>query len=537
MSTSTTMAIRIALVALVFATVALAKDATPVNWGNTTGTSNNPFPTAVGNLGDMGYGAAPFRAQVSRINTSEFDNNRWGVEMRWKPKHAKKDHASSDDIFRNVGAQSPYHPADDLFPETNDYINVPEQCKIKQVHIVHRHGARNPTGLYEKPPGTFGQKIHNLTKEGKLEVSGELSFLRSWNYSLGQAVLTHQGAQELFDSGVKSYFEYGRLFENYPHKPVIRTTSQSRMIDSARYWTLGFFGWDATDKMHLEVLPEYDGQNNTLQPKKDCPNKGKLDSGSDLVKTWQKIYLQEPRKRLQKYFHSGKLTDDDINSMMILCPYETVTLGYSEFCKLFTKEEWENLEYQLDLDKQGGNGFMSPTGRVQGIGYVTEFLSRVNKKKFDGPQTTQNSTIDNNPMYFPVKQPLYADFTHDSVIVSILTAFNFTQIGDWLDPTKPDPKRRFRLSRITPFGARVFFEVLECDKTDYIRVKINEAVLPLDAGQGCEGRKDGLCKLDDFVDYLEKNAYKASKFDAACFGKNGTDFTVYGPVKTGAPEH
>lgn len=528
-----------ALSVLALAAAAWAKDSTPVNWGNTTGTSKDPFPTAVGNLGDMGYGAAPFRAQVDKINASHFDNNRWGVEMRWRPHNAKEDNANSDDIFRNVGAQSPYHPADDLFPETNKYLAVPNQCKIKQAHIIHRHGARNPTGLYEKPPGSFGQKVANLSKEGKLDVSGDLAFLKSWNYSLGQAVLTHQGAQELFDSGVRAYFDYGHLLEHYSHKPVIRTTSQSRMIDSARYWTLGFFGWDATDKMHLEVLAEHDGQNNTMQPKNSCPNADDSDFklGDKLVAKWQDIYLEAPRKRLQQYFHGANLTKDDISSMMIMCPYETVTLGYSEFCKLFTKKEWEHLEYELDMDKQGSNGFMAPTGRAQGIGYVTEFVSRMKHKQFDGPQSTQNSTLDKQSKYFPLHQPLYADFTHDSVIVGILTAFNFTQFADWMDPTKPDPSRRFRTSRLTPFGARVVLEVLECDGTDYIRVKVNEALLPLHEGQGCEGRKDGLCKLDDFVGHLEKHAFEASKFRVACYGKNGTDFTITGPVKNGAPEH
>ncbi|WFD34126.1 hypothetical protein MCUN1_000961 [Malassezia cuniculi] len=532
------MVVKYSLSVLVLAAVALAKGSSSVNWGNTTGTSSDPFPTAVGNLGDMGYAAAPFRAQVDKVNTPKFDNNRWGIEMRWKPYNAQKDGATSDDIFRNVGAQSPYHPADDLFPETNKYLPVPDQCTIKQVHIVHRHGARNPTKLYEKPPGSFGQKVANLSKAGKLDVSGQLSFLKSWNYSLGQAVLTHQGAQELFDSGVRAYFDYAKLLEKYESKPVIRTTSQSRMIDSARYWTLGFFGWDAADKVNLEVLAEYDYQNNTLQPKQSCPNADNDDFqlGDKLVEQWQDIYLEAPRKRLQQYFHGAELTKDDISSMMIMCPYETVVLGYSQFCNLFTKEEWENLEYELDMDKQGSNGFMAPTGRAQGIGYVTEFLSRVQHRKFDGPQSSQNRTIDQQDQYFPLHQPLYADFTHDTVMIGILTAFNFTQFADWMDPTKPDPNRRFRTSRLTPFAARFFFEVLECDGTDYIRVKVNEALLPLDAGQGCEGRADGLCKLDDFVGHLEKYAYDASKFQTVCYGKNGTDFTVTGPVHSGAPE-
>lgn len=33
--------------------------------------------------------------------------------------------------------------------------------------------------------------------------------------------------------------------------------------------------------------------------------------------------------------------------MQALCAYETVALGYSEFCNLFTEDEWKGYEYGL----------------------------------------------------------------------------------------------------------------------------------------------------------------------------------------------
>ena len=129
--------------AAALALVAGAKSSDKVNWQNVTGTSSTAFPTAVGNLGDMLYAAPPFVAQENRVNSTSIPNT--AIEMRWKPKDADKDNATSADIFRNLGAQSPYHPADDLFPETNAYQNVPEQCEIKQVHILH------PTARVTRP--------------------------------------------------------------------------------------------------------------------------------------------------------------------------------------------------------------------------------------------------------------------------------------------------------------------------------------------------------------------------------------------------
>lgn len=35
--------------------------------------------------------------------------------------------------------------------------------------------------------------------------------------------------------------------------------------------------------------------------------------------------------------------------MLELCSYETVALGYSAFCNLFTREDFLNYEYYFDL--------------------------------------------------------------------------------------------------------------------------------------------------------------------------------------------
>jgi hypothetical protein len=71
-----------------------------------------------------------------------------------------------------------------------------------------------------------------------------------------------------------------------------------------------------------------------------------------------------------------------------------------------------------------------------------------------------NTTLDESSTYFPLDQPFYFDFTHDDVILSVLTVLNFTQIaGDYLNATEMDANRTFVLSHIVPFGARLYFEV------------------------------------------------------------------------------
>lgn len=64
-----------------------------------------------------------------------------------------------------------------------------------------------------------------------------------------------------------------------------------------------------------------------------------------------------------------------------MCPYETVALGYSSFCNLFTVEEWKAFEYRFDIMWWYGSGFGSPVARASGIGYVQELVSRLTHSK------------------------------------------------------------------------------------------------------------------------------------------------------------
>ena len=41
------------------------------------------------------------------------------------------------------------------------------------------------------------------------------------------------------------------------------------------------------------------------------------------------------------------LTTSNLYAMQQLCAYETVALGYSQFCGLFTEEEWRGFDYSI----------------------------------------------------------------------------------------------------------------------------------------------------------------------------------------------
>ena len=108
-------------------------------------------------------------------------------------------------------------------------------------------------------------------------------------------------------------------------------------------------------------------------------------------------------------------------------------------------------------------------------------------------------------------------------MVAIYSAIGlFKQSAD-LDPTLPDPKRTWYISRMTPFSGRMVTERLTCpgratmrhgdkkllstrsdsdsDSHTFVRILVNDALQPL---KFCGGDKDGLCTLDAFV---ESQAY------------------------------
>jgi hypothetical protein len=65
----------------------------------------------------------------------------------------------------------------------------------------------------------------------------------------------------------------------------------------------------------------------------------------------------------------GVVKPDHIpDNAQALCAYETVGLGFSHWCGLFTYEEWEGYEYALDIGFTAGTAFASPVGRAIGVG-------------------------------------------------------------------------------------------------------------------------------------------------------------------------
>lgn len=122
----------------------------------------------------------------------------------------------------------------------------------------------------------------------------------------------------------------------------------------------------------------------------------------------------------------------------------------------------------------------------------------------------------------------------------------------------PNPDRHWRMSKITPFGAKLITEVIGCAEENpkenpvhrthyyptqygydpanathkFIRMRLNNGIVPLDTIRGgkCEERSDGMCSLQSFV-ASQADAEELANYDFACFANytlieplNGNDY-------------
>lgn len=165
-------------------------------------------------------------------------------------------------------------------------------------------------------------------------------------------------------------------------------------------------------------------------------------------------------------------------------------------------------------------------GSVQGVGYINELLARLTDQPVQD-HTQTNSTLDSKPETFPLGRGIYIDFSHDNLMVAVISAMGMTgnhikaqsDTRPILDPTRYRENRDWYISKFVPFSGRMVVERMECGNARaagrfgnaslergqrdgsgsavYVRILIDDAVQNLAI---CKGSKDGLCTLEDFVE-------------------------------------
>ncbi|KAK8052445.1 hypothetical protein PG993_003830 [Apiospora rasikravindrae] len=442
---------------------------------------------------------------------------------------------STFNMKRSWGNLSPWYSVPSAhygLPDASPLI--PEGCSITQVHLLYRHGARYPTS--DAAPARFAAKIANATKTHGFEVSHNLKFLADWTYKLGAELLTPFGRGQEFNLGLEHRQLYGELLNNFTAQgalPVFRTESQDRMVKTAVNFAAGFFGVpEYLDEVNIEILVEAPPRQQLGLALRD-----KGDIGGTVANKFAKHAFDATKARLNSQISGLEFDGKDVLSMMELCAYETVSLGYSAFCGLFSEEDFLNYEYYYDLKFYYSNGPGSPVSAAQGKGYLQEYVARFTHD-YPEPYSALNETYDSSSTYFPLNQSIYADATHEVVVLDTLTAFNLSALfkGPPLNLTQNERRSAFSSSKIVPFATHFTTQVLECpayQPTKQIRFMVNDAVLPINESYpGCEANPHGLCAFDNVVSVLLKRIEEID-FNHDCYGnytaEAGVDYNGRAP--------
>ena len=143
------------------------------------------------------------------------------------------------------------------------------------------------------------------------------------------------------------------------------------------------------------------------------------------------------------------------------------------------------------------------------MGYVNELIARLTGRP------VRDATTHDPALPFPLGRTLYADFTHENLIVAVFASMGLFNISEPLSTTYMDEARRggWVASRMVPFSARLVVERLACDmpgpdddegeEGEYVRVFVNDEAQEMEFCGGTE-EKGGMCELGRFV---ESQAY------------------------------
>lgn len=159
------------------------------------------------------------------------------------------------------------------------------------------------------------------------------------------------------------------------------------------------------------------------------------------------------------------------------------------------------------------SGFGYPLARALGIGYIQEMVARLTHTPIERHNSSTNSTLDDNPITFPLDHNLYVDATHEVIVLNsefesshthlylatsvvVITALNLSSFAaNGPLPTDHIPKHRsFRVSELAPFSTNVQFQ-RESDHPSLCsgELKTRSSFLSL-AGERADSRRNKRCR-------------------------------------------
>ncbi|EPX72899.1 thiamine-repressible acid phosphatase Pho4 [Schizosaccharomyces octosporus yFS286] len=404
----------------------------------------------------------------------------------------------------------------------------PESCEIRQLHVLQRHGSRNPTAGDSVTNAGYLSQVQDRLLNGSLPINytvpgNPFQFIKSWIPVIdtnNADKLSSSGRLELFEMGREILSRYSTLFDSDVYE--INTAAQNRVVESATWYSYGMFGEEMKNKSNFIYVPEDESAGSaTLSDFKACPvfNEKRIDheKTKHIRSQWEKIFLAPIRTRLNPYFLNYSLTNDDVRSFFYLCAFEVALKDGSDFCSLFTSSEIINFEYDYDLKFSFHGGPASKWSSIVGGAYVNNLAESLR---------SVNNETNNQKTFFA--------FTHDTHIFAVEAALGF--FPD-ITPETPLPATKnpytysAKTSSFVPFAGNLITELFQCqDQKYYVRHLVNQQVFPLtDCGYGPSHSSDGMCELSAYLNSpvrFNSTNNGTNIFNAACKAQP-TNLTVH----------
>lgn len=210
-------------------------------------------------------------------------------------------------------------------------------------------------------------ELFERIQQANVTLRGDLAFANDWEFfsdvpveQFENLVSTgpYAGTLEAFASGVKLRTRYKHLLDEAIGAGTVSfwSSDSKRVMDTARYFGVGFFGIRWEDQATLHIIPESPDQGaDTLTPGRTCSNyRNDVDRyghqyGYRMMDMIRSTYEPAIVRRLAKQNPDLEFAEGEIFIMQCLCGFETIVKGSSHWCKVFTEEEWESFEYARDV--------------------------------------------------------------------------------------------------------------------------------------------------------------------------------------------
>ncbi|KAH7889343.1 phosphoglycerate mutase-like protein [Phlebopus sp. FC_14] len=395
-----------------------------------------------------------------------------------------------------LGNLSPYHPSPSV---AGVEAELPGDCSVEQVILLHRHGSRGPiTGEDDLILGLVDTLDAAWDAIQEADLPPNLRFLKAgYKYDLEPEALSIMGRQQLFNHGVEFALRYPHISTT-----TVLSSPVERVIESARFFALGDLGPDIKD-VYFMTVEDLDVPVNWILPWVACPN---WNIELEPALEWSSHYIPQITDRLNSLLPGVYLSYDNAHGALLACPYDLAARNESPWCNVFLPHELRAFEYELDLGMSGMGAYLLPDnmGPLLGSVYVNKLIERLTNANGDAKE-------------------LYLEFGHDVSILLILAAMGLNEDIPPLSGDHIRPHRRFRTSEQTPFAAQMIWEKFSCAKSfkgPQVRLLLNDATYPLSI---CEksrmDKRYGTCSLHEFIkanSYSTGVQYGDAMWNASC---------------------